>query len=222
MASSADPVTLVWSDPAVGAGVLLVPPTGPGIDQRDRALAELAEVLDSAAELTVRHRCPRCGSDTHGTPSLVWGAGAAEESVPVLPSVSFSRARGWLALGFSATGRIGVDIEDPQHAAFADGGLDDAIFTPEEQQCHRQAGEHQRRQARLVDWVAKEALAKAAGVGFSADDPTAFTVTAAGDLVYGGVKQPGARLVPSAQWETPLDVTTVGLVGAVVVLPERD
>lgn len=222
MASSADPVTLVWSDPAAGAGVLLVPPTGPGIDHRARALGELAEILEAAEPLTVRHRCPRCGSDTHGAPSLAWVTGAAGESVPVLPAVSFSRARGWLALGFSAIGRIGVDIEDPQHAAFADGGLDDAIFAPEEQQRHRQAGEHQRRQARAVDWVAKEALAKAAGVGFSADDPTAFTVTAAGDLVYGGIQQPGARLVPSAQWVTPLDVTTAGLVGAAVVLPERD
>lgn len=225
--SSADPVTIIWRGD--DAAVLLVAPTVSVTEQRALALGELAGHLaahgndDVPVEaLSVRHHCPGCGSTAHGVPSLDWTVPNSVSAAPALPQISFSRSRGWLALAWSTRGRIGVDIDDSGHAAFADGGLDETIFTGEEQRRHRHASESRRRIARAQDWVAKEALAKASGVGFSAQDPSEFTVTAAGDLMCGGTKQRSARLVPSAQWDLPSEAQFAGLAGALVVLPNKD
>ena len=223
--SSADPVTIIWR--GADAAGLRVAPAVSGTPQRALALGELAGHLSEDAgcdvpadALTVRHHCPGCGSETHGAPSLAWNETRVRPGavLPALPQISFSRSRGWLALAWTAQGRIGVDIDDAGHAAFADGGLDDGIFTLEEQRRHRHISALQRRISRAQDWVAKEALAKAAGVGFSAQEPAEFTVTDAGDLMCGGIEQPSARLVPSAQWNLPTEAQSAGLVGAVVEL----
>ena len=137
-----------------------------------------------------------------GPDRIVFGAGAFGRPEILAPATSLSfslaHAGGQALLAVASNGRVGVDIEE-QHAAPNAEALAPRALAPEElEQFHaRPAGE--RESFFLERWTAKEALLKAAGIGFSCDpaslalarDPGGF-FTGSGEPRIAGLR---ARLV---------------------------
>ena len=70
-------------------------------------LRELAHALlrTETGALTVARLCPRCGSDSHGRPSVRLASGTA-------PDVSISYAGALVAVAWSWAGPVGIDVEE--------------------------------------------------------------------------------------------------------------
>lgn len=236
--------------PTAGAPSWHVVLTGPRAgDQRREALDFLAVCRGHRpGTWETVHRCPGCGSDQHGAPSLRLTAAARRrrgrdrpDGGASTPAVSFSRCGGWLATawldpepadsgaaaGDGAPWRIGVDIELVDSPAFAtEDGLGPAGssvgFAPEELQAVARLPEAQRPAVRATLWAVKEAVVKARGTGFTAD-PAELVVgrhdPQAGALVLGVPGHPEAVIAVGTQW--PGGEPPEGQVGAVVLLSGR-
>ncbi|MGD6979651.1 4'-phosphopantetheinyl transferase family protein [Citricoccus sp. CH26A] len=217
--------------------------TGPRAgDQRREALDYLAVSLGHRpGTFEVEHHCPACGSAEHGAPVLRYSRLARRRHGPdavdparVLPAVSFSRSRGWLATAWLdaalvADGwRIGVDIEELGSSAFATADELGAVgFSVAEASAIAGLPPAARPLARARLWSAKEALVKARGTGFRGD-PAGVPLVPADegpddpDVEDHGLtwSVPGSpRAVVSADPHWPGGAAPEGLVGAVVVLP---
>ncbi|QCU77772.1 4-phosphopantetheinyl transferase family protein [Citricoccus sp. SGAir0253] len=206
--------------------------TGPRAgDQRREALDFLAVALGHRpGTFEVTHRCPRCGSAEHGVPALEYSRLARRRRGPdavdpdrVLPAVSFSRCRGWLATAWAdeaataAGWHVGVDLEDAAAPAFAEGeGMPGVGYSAEEEALVGALEEHERPGVRCLLWCAKEALVKARGTGFTAD-PADVAVTVPGRLRLAVPGAPGAVVVTDRDW--PGGPAPEHLLGAVVLLP---
>lgn len=110
-------------------------------------------------ELTVGHLCPRCGSGEHGRPFVVDAAGAVRGVW-----VSVSRAGDWSAAIVSASGPVGIDIED------AAASVPPAVVSHPDERWTPQ----------LLPrvWAAKEATMKALGTGLATDPRDVFVSAA--------------------------------------------
>ncbi|HUX69727.1 MAG TPA: 4'-phosphopantetheinyl transferase superfamily protein [Cellulomonadaceae bacterium] len=109
-------------------------------------------------EVVVRTTCARCGSTSHGAPTVdpVDGARAA-------PHISVTHAAGLVMVAATDVGRVGVDCE-PLAGALVPGFADVAL-APQERASLTGAPPD----ALLRTWVRKEALLKAAGRGLETD-----------------------------------------------------
>ena len=109
-------------------------------------------------EVVVRTTCVRCGSTSHGAPTVdpVGGARAA-------PHVSVTHAAGLVMVAATDAGPVGIDCE-PLASALVPGFADVAL-APQEQATLAGAPPG----ALLRTWVRKEALLKATGQGLTTD-----------------------------------------------------
>ncbi|MHB1491627.1 MAG: 4'-phosphopantetheinyl transferase family protein [Cellulomonas sp.] len=109
-------------------------------------------------EVVVRSTCARCGSTSHGAPTIdpVDGARAA-------PHVSVTHAAGLVMVAASDAGPVGIDCE-PLDTALVD-GFADVVLAPREQATLTGAPPD----ALLRTWVRKESFLKATGKGLTTD-----------------------------------------------------
>lgn len=106
------------------------------------------------AVMAVTHRCPRCGTDAHGVPSLT------NHGTPVPLAVSVSRAPGIAVAAWGTTLGLGIDVERAEAAS--DAALDAVLCHPSEPTPPDDA-------ARTHAWVRKEAALKAWGAGLTVE-----------------------------------------------------
>lgn len=151
----------------------------------------------------VRAPCPRCGSHRHGPPHI---------ALRGAPAVSVSSSGSLAVVATARHGPIGVDIEltrpppfDPLEAAAAVAGASEAAHLTQLQGPARLAAFHRM-------WSRKEAVAKAAGVGFLGRLRDIDTVPQRpGSLVLTGTPVHGG---PAVWWVQDLAVSP-GFHGAV-------
>ena len=151
-------------------------------------------------DVVVRTTYDRCGSSTHGAPTVdpLDGSLAA-------PHVSLTHAAGLVVVAATDVGPVGIDCE-PLASALVPGFVDVAL-APREQVGLTGASSD----ALLRTWVRKEALLKATGHGLQTD-PRAVVLGPWWDAPS-VVALPGG--IPSAGWQLK-DVDLVpGFVGAV-------
>ena len=104
--------------------------------------------------------------DERGRPLV---SGAWTDSVPGIPHVSISHSNGIVvAIASDASRPVGVDIEPVDRLdRFGPGGFEKAAFSPDEQRLIDALPDPDRAVAALRVWCAKEAAAKARGIGLS-------------------------------------------------------
>ena len=149
-----------------------------------------------ADHVVLVHRCPRCGSDTHGRPHLLATAALRHPA-----HVSVARAGDLSVVAVTDAGPVGVDVEPEGAADFS--GFEGVALHPGER-----AGA--RTDATRV-WVRKEALLKAQGLGLAVD-PRDVRLDEHGLVAWASHHDP-----PGTTWLR--DVAVPGHVAAVAVLP---
>lgn len=117
-----------------------------------------AELARLRRRLSVRHACPRCGSDAHGRPLVTDG------------HISISHAPGLHAIALGDE-PVGIDAE----AAGSGAGIEDVALHRAERAALRGLRGTDRTRAVLEVWVAKEAALKLVGTGL-ATAPESFVV----------------------------------------------
>lgn len=128
--------------------------------------------IDRAA-ITLSQLCPACGLAGHGPLAVELGGGAAADARLGGAHVSLSRADGVLALAVTAAGPVGIDLESV--AALARWPVEPVLCSPAESAALAELPPGAAGSARAVLWTSKEAVLKAAGVGFRVD-PRDLTV----------------------------------------------
>ncbi|WP_194291526.1 4'-phosphopantetheinyl transferase family protein [Cumulibacter manganitolerans] len=113
-------------------------------------LCDDAELAQLRRRLSVRHACPRCGSETHGRPLAADG------------HISISHAPGLHAVALSAE-PVGIDAE----ALGSGGGIEDVALHRAERAALGAMRGDERTRAVLEVWVAKEAALKLVGTGLT-------------------------------------------------------
>lgn len=176
------------------AGVVLAWVGDPEGDRAGAVLADLVGESRGVAPHAVRlgRFCPRCGSDSHGTPYALVGGRPG-------PHISLARAGG-VSLVAVGDAPVGVDVEQVAATRFA--GFPSVALHPAERADDPRE--------RAVLWVRKEALLKAAGTGL-ATDPREVRVSAP-DQCAAVVDWPHGPA-----WLTDLEAPD-GLVAALAVL----
>lgn len=132
------------------------------------------------AEVTVRRRCPTCGSDDHGRPYLSGPAG----SLPAggLPDVSVAHGGRLAVVVTGGPGlQVGVDVEEPQPGPDRLSAAT-AVLSPLERL--RSWRRLDREAVLLRAWTGKEAVGKALGCGLG-EDPQGIEVLGAARLPGG-------------------------------------
>jgi 4'-phosphopantetheinyl transferase len=198
-----------------------------------------AQLGVAPAAVAFDRRCRRCGDPAHGKPQVVLDA---------LPDarVQFSLSHsGSVAVVAVVTGaRIGADVEELRPRARLD-ALAARVLDSEDHADWLDVPEDEQLQAFLAHWTAKEAYAKAIGVGITVPlrdlptEPDGWTVTSfeappgtVGRVAVEGhavvrttVWAPAADGDPSPEWTRPIDKfrdTAVGSVFAAGLLGLRD
>lgn len=143
--------TLLDGEESAGLESLRSPPA-----RRTRRLARALGRLTAARALGLAPQAVRFAAGRHGKPRLVGARG----------SLSLSWRTGRIAIAWSATRELGVDLETPVTGALVD-AVAPWFFHPGECTALEHAG-HAREGLFLRFWTRKEALSKAAGRGLDA------------------------------------------------------
>lgn len=106
-------------------------------------------------DVRIDRLCPSCGSGEHGQPFLT-----SADRVPLF--VSLSRSPEVVAVAFTESGAIGIDVERADAPSFA--GFEGVVLHPDENASTIRD--------RATTWVRKESLLKATGHGLDVDPST--------------------------------------------------
>jgi len=158
--------------------IVVLGPRG-ATDAADRAFLLVAAGWVVGADpgtMSLVRRCPTCGGDDHGRPSIRRADGQAGGRADVgrRLEVSLSRAGSVVAVALGFAGPVGIDIESVDAVSRA--GFDDVAFNPVELAALEGLAGHDAAAARAALWTGKEAALKAIGVGLRVD-PRTLTVS---------------------------------------------
>jgi 4'-phosphopantetheinyl transferase len=121
-----------------------------------RLLAD--HLTDSPTAIVIERRCPTCGSDRHGKPTLPDHPGV---------HVSLSYGEGLVLVALTEAGELGVDVESARSADF--GGFDRVTLADVERPALDGLVGEELLLARARLWARKEAVLKATGHGLVVD-----------------------------------------------------
>lgn len=125
----------------------------------ERTIARVTGLAVDAIAIT--HRCPRCGSESHGAPFA---------NAPVFASRAY--AAGFTAAAVSRVAPVGIDLEFIERVSRLP--VDSVLLHPSEAAALADLSEPLRSRKLAELWTAKEAILKLAGVGLAVDPAQLF------------------------------------------------
>jgi len=142
--------------------VVLARESGPGLPDLllERVVARFAGVEPDAVQVSAR--CEHCGRD-HGKPRILEPRAVGGGEL----FVSKSRAAGFVAVGVTDAGPLGIDIESLERMSRA--RVDEVAFSDAERDLIDDAPDAGRAELRTRLWSKKEAYLKATGEGLRRD-----------------------------------------------------